>query len=180
MSPKNKPLSAKQRYFLMMLYEKYNAPLFVLAKKYVGHMQDAEDAMQQLWTGMAGCLHVLENKPEEVWLPYLTTVLRNNTICRTPKQTDPPPYYLHLDKISHLLSYEKDPTERQAVLAALRKLSEQEALILLMRYRGFNLAEIAASLDISYEACKKRMQRAVSTLRKLLEDEGIYIERTNL
>lgn len=179
MSPKNKPLSAKQRHFLMMLYEKYNASLFVLAKKYVGQAQDVEDAMQQLWTGIAGCLHVLENKPEEEWLPYLITVLRNNTICRTPKQTDPPPYYHNLDQVAHLLFYETDPTERPAILAALRQLSEQESSILLMRYRGFNLTEIAASLGISYVACNKRMQRALNTLKYLLEDEGIYIERTN-
>lgn len=180
MAPQPIPLTSEQRKFLTALYEKYNARLFVLAQKYTrGHRQDAEDAVQHLWMHMAQCLHVLEDKPEGVWLPYLTTVLRNQTIGRKRTWADPPAYYHSLDEVAHLLSYESDLTERKAIRSALQKLSEQESLVLTMRYFGFTVQEISESLGIRYETCKKRLQRATNTLLHLLESEGVYIERTN-
>ena len=61
-----------------------------------------------------------------------------------------------------------DPDERLDVQRALAGLPEEEADLLRMRGAGLTVAEIARALDLPYETVKKRQQRSLAKLRKLL------------
>ena len=60
------------------------------------------------------------------------------------------------------------PDERLDVQRALAGLPEEEADLLRMRGAGLTVAEIARALDLPYETVKKRQQRSLAKLRKLL------------
>lgn len=61
-----------------------------------------------------------------------------------------------------------DPDERLDVENALSRLPEEEAALLRMRGAGLTVAQIARALDEPYETVKKRQQRSLAKLRKLL------------
>lgn len=61
-----------------------------------------------------------------------------------------------------------DPDARLDVQNALARLPGEEARLLRMRAAGLTVAQIARALDEPYETVKKRQQRSLAKLRKLL------------
>lgn len=61
-----------------------------------------------------------------------------------------------------------DPDERLDVENALARLPKEEAALLRMRAAGLTVRQIARALDEPYETVKKRQQRSLAKLRKLL------------
>lgn len=69
------------------------------------------------------------------------------------------------------LEAEADAAAREELRDILALLPEQDRELLTMKYfHGFTLREIAARLDVEYEAMKKRHQRALRRLRQLMEE----------
>lgn len=61
-----------------------------------------------------------------------------------------------------------DPDARLDLENALARLPEEEARLLRMRAAGLTAAQIARALDLPYETVKKRQQRSLARLRRLL------------
>lgn len=96
---------------------------------------------------------------------WLCTIARRRAIDRDRalrrRQTDPLPETLPAAEAT-------DPDERLDVQSALARLPEEEAALLRMRGAGLTVAQIARVLDLPYETVKKRQQRSLAKLRKLL------------
>lgn len=63
-------------------------------------------------------------------------------------------------------------TERQRVREALRRLSRQQAIVLVLRHSGLGYAEIAAATSLSAGSVGTTLRRAETALRKELRDES--------
>lgn len=64
-----------------------------------------------------------------------------------------------------------DWEQREQLYQALSRLPELDRTLLEMKYyQGYNGREIAQNLDMSYETVKKRLQRALKKLLRLMEE----------
>lgn len=74
-------------------------------------------------------------------------------------------------------SAEPDPSDRLALLAALRLLSAKDRAVMVLRYwEDRSVAETAAALAMTESAVKNRSHRALKTLRAHLDDSTHDLE----
>ncbi len=99
---------------------------------------------------------------------YLTMTARSAAIDRHRKNLRQPES-VPLTDVPEADSMEEAAAARLELESALEKLDPQDAEIIRMKYYGgMTVQEIAAALDLPYETVKKRHQRSLKKLRKLL------------
>lgn len=100
---------------------------------------------------------------------YLTVIARNKAIHRY-RENQRQWLAILLSRKDTLQMENWEQTEQLRL--ALTRLPEQDRLILKLKYYdGYTGREIAEILGMEYEAVKKRLQRALKKLQKLIEDE---------
>lgn len=137
---------------------------------------DADDVAQIAFIQAYEKLDTLSNPAQ--FRSWITTIARNYAVSmlRSRKDSEPVPENLEYDAPSI-----DDADVRAVVRAQLESLDEAQREVLLLHYdAGMNVREIGATLNISTEAAKKRLQRARAilgeSLARTLEPQDRHIE----
>lgn len=149
--------------YIETLYKKKASLLYYYSKAIFNNVAIAEESVQE--TFIIACINYdkLCNSPNpEGWLMNV-----HKNVCRNIQKTQN--YYLRkilsIDNVAHLIPY----TEPQYSTAGdLESFVSKEDYIILKKIilEGYSHKELAAELNISIDACKKRFQRAKEHFRK--------------
>lgn len=149
------------------LFDRYYLSIYAYLYRLVNNQELASDLAQETFLRLHRTRHRLAQvENERAWVYRIATNLAFDTLKRQRRFS-----WLPWGKVdtSHLA--ESDPAElfdkHTAVKEALAELSPlYRAPFLLYSYYGFNISEIAESLNISEGAVKTRLHRARSQFRQ--------------
>lgn len=152
------------------LFEAHRQRLFGLAYRMLGTPADAEDVLHDAWLRLhARDLATLDDP--EAWLVTVTTRLALDRLrrARTEREHYTGPWLpepLVPDDELPDATLERDESLTLSFLLLLERLGpEERAAFLLHEVFDYSHAEAAAILDISEDACRKRLHRARTRLR---------------
>lgn len=158
------------------LYDKYSRLVYVVANKFVGHHEDAEDVLMLVWETMIKCVDRIEDikDPKVKGLIVLITERRaidflrkrykNREIEMLTDIIESSPFYATMDQ--HY--------EMSEITEVIRHLPKKYAEVLSLYYiYGFNGNEMAEILEVKMPAVMKRLQRARACLKQELEEAGV-------
>lgn len=172
--PEKALLNAARRFNLKALeaiYDRYSPGLYRYAMRLLGDIQQAEDCVSEVFSRFLKMLQA-EQGPDDHLQAYLYRMAHNWITDQYRRQPATP---LDLDGKEY-----HDPetsTEKMAgvrmeqanVREAIKALTpEQRQVIMLRYYEGWELDEVARSLNKEIGAIKALQHRAVDALRKLL------------
>jgi RNA polymerase sigma factor (sigma-70 family) len=135
---------------------------------YLGRIEEAEDAVQEVFCKVLAAEHIPEN-----FRPWIYKIARNHCLNvirgrnrQGPAQGLPPDSMLHHSQTGHLTKLLK--REQQARLAELvQSLSEFQREALRLRYtEGLSRAEIADILEVPEKTVKSRLFEGLKKLRE--------------
>jgi RNA polymerase sigma-70 factor (sigma-E family) len=154
---------------LRVLYDEHYRSLVKLASFYVDDVPSAEEVVQDAFVRLLGGRYRIEPGREASYLRSAVlngarSQLRRRGVRRRhrpePPTTAPPAERDGLDRVV-----------RDEVLAALRRLPERQAAVLVLRYYlDLSEAEIAETLGMAPGSVKSHAHRGLAKLRPLLEE----------
>lgn len=158
-------LSRENKATLAEVYDKYADMLYRLALSHTQSREDAEDAVQDVFTKyIATSPRFADTEHERAWLVRVTVNRCHDLVRRRKLRT-----HESLDDITDLPSEESAGT---SVLKTLSELPEKYRTAIALHYlEGFSVEEISKMLGISLSACKMRLSRGRELLKNLLTDE---------
>ncbi len=142
---------------------------------YIVHSRDsADDIAQNVFVGMWEYRARLD--PDRPLKPYLFRAIRNRALNERKSNAIRERYRSDVQadaEAGSLRAFEPSPEgvilDTMAVQAALEQLSDRRQLVLRLRLEDeLTHAEIAEVLDLSYEAAKRLVARALADLQKIL------------
>lgn len=152
---------------MCLLMEQYTGLVWKVISLHLNLPEDIRECTNDTFAEFY--FHLDRFDPEKASLAvWLTAVARNLAISRYRKENS-----RRVSSLPPMLPYEDqqlDLAEIQADLErALASLKPDELQIIRMKYyNGMSVREIADSLSLPYEAVKKRHQRTISKLRRIL------------
>lgn len=163
-------LSRDSRTLLETAYDKYADMLYRLAFSHLRRREDAEDAVQDVFTKyMNTSPRFTDDEHERAWLVRVT-VNRCHDMLRRGKVRERD----SLDDISEIPDEESENTS--GVLQAVFALPEKYKTAITLHYlEGFSVEEISSMLGISLSAVKMRLSRGREILKDLLDKEENYV-----
>lgn len=163
-------LSRDSRTLLETAYDKYADMLYRLAFSHLRRREDAEDAVQDVFTKyMNTSPRFTDDEHERAWLVRVT-VNRCHDMLRRGKVRE----HDSLDDISEIPDEEGENTS--GVLQAVFALPEKYKTAITLHYlEGFSVEEISLMLGISLSAVKMRLSRGREILKDLLDKEESYV-----
>lgn len=151
------------------LVEQYTALVCHVASKYLADPEDVKECVNDVFTEVY--LHRVEYSPEKGSLAsWIGTMARNRAISRYRKQRkDLPLPESGTETERSGTDTAVEPEQVMDLKQAISQLSGTDQQIIRMKYYGgMSNAEIAETLQISYETVKKRHTRSIKRPRKLL------------
>lgn len=141
--------------------ERWRAPAYRLAVRYVSDRAEAEDVTQEIFVQLYRKLGRYDtSRPFEPWFWTLASnVCRNYVRRRVPQPFD-------ISRLWHAAQPAAGDTPVVEALAALDP--AQRAAILLHHHIGLSIVEIARRYGVSDSAVKSRLHRARASLRREL------------
>lgn len=163
-------LSRDSKTLLEAAYDKYANMLYRLAFSHLQRREDAEDAVQDVFTKyMNTSPRFTDDEHERAWLVRVT-VNRCHDMLRRGKIRE----HDSLDDISDLP--EQADGTANSVLRAVFALPEKYKTAITLHYlEGFSVEEISSMLGISLSAVKMRLSRGRELLKDLLDKEENYV-----
>ncbi len=163
-------LSRDSRTLLETAYDKYADMLYRLAFSHLRRREDAEDAVQDVFTKyMNTSPRFTDDEHERAWLVRVT-VNRCHDMLRRGKVRE----HDSLDDISEIPDEGSENTS--GVLQAVFALPEKYKTAITLHYlEGFSVEEISSMLGISLSAVKMRLSRGREILKDLLDKEESYV-----
>jgi RNA polymerase sigma-70 factor (ECF subfamily) len=157
-------LSRDRRNDLAAAYDRYADMLFRIALSHTQSKEDAEDAVQDVFTKyITVCAKFSDDTQEKAFL-IRATVNRCRDLVRRKKIRE----HDSLDDITEIPSEEKD-TE---IIRTLNLLPEKYKTAIVLHYlEGFSVEEVARILSISLSGAKMRLSRGRELLKNLIVDE---------
>ena len=157
-------LSRDRRNDLAAAYDRYADMLFRIALSHTQSKEDAEDAVQDVFTKyITVCAKFSDDAQEKAFL-IRATVNRCRDLVRRKKIRE----HDSLDDITEIPSEEKD-TE---IIRTLNLLPEKYKTAIVLHYlEGFSVEEVARILSISLSGAKMRLSRGRELLKNLIVDE---------
>ncbi len=161
----NMILSRDNKADLAAVYDRYADMLYRLALTHTQNREDAEDAVQDVFTKYISTSQKFNDpEHERAWLVRVTVNRCHDLVRRGKIRT-----HESLDDITELPS-EEDPA--RGVLHMLSELPEKyRTAIALHHLEGFSVEEVSKMLGISPSAVKMRLSRGRELLKSLLTDE---------
>ncbi len=158
-------LSRTGKVALAEAYDRYADMLFRLALSHTQSREDAEDAVQDVFTKYIATSPMFRDpEHERAWL-VRTTINRCHDLVRRGKIRT----HESLDDITDLPS-EENPAS--GVLKTLSELPENYRTAITLHYlEGFSVEEVSKMLGISLSAAKMRLSRGRELLKNILTDE---------
>ncbi len=165
------------------IVERYENPIFTFGLKMCGHLQDAEDIVQETFFS---AFKYLENFREETKLRnWLFKIAARACMRKRRKKKCEPDREISLESLIHkdgsegkyeIPDWSDDPSDN-VLRGELKEVIDNAILSLPPKYRlvfnlrdteGFNTEETAELLEISKQSVKTRLHRARLFLRKKL------------
>lgn len=155
---------------LEQLYQTYRGFMYYIANDVLHNPEDAEDIVHDAFFRIARNIKKISNVDSPRTRAYIAIIVRSMAIDLYRKHRQH--FVEDLSEIDEsLIPCRSDSYELKYCFSHL---SEQERDVILLRYaHGYSVAEIAEILGLSYSATAKIIERAVSKLKKLCEEEGI-------
>lgn len=151
------------------LFEQYKNMVYKTAYLIVGNARDAEDALQEVFLAVHKSLSGFDSR-KGAFTTWLYRITLNFCLNHRRKRQ-----HASLDDISPTpATYFPGArlAEDESLWQATRSLSDkQQAVVILRYYWDLPYAEIAAILDIPLGTVKSRLDLALKTLRKILEEQ---------
>jgi RNA polymerase sigma-70 factor (ECF subfamily) len=154
-------------------FERYNLHVYRFLLKRTGDHYEAEELTQRVFADAAEALSGREDPPNSV-LAWLYTVAERRFIDDVRRRVTARRAVAYLAKSSTApdLTYNSDVVV--ALKETIAKLPEAQRVVVVRKViHGESFAEIAADLEVTVDACKMRLSRAVATLREQLEERGV-------
>ena len=163
---KNVILSQDSRTTFAAVYDKYADMLYRLALSHTQRREDAEDAVQDVFTKyITASPRFSDDEHERAWL-VRATVNRCHDLLRRGKIRE----HESLDDITDLPSEENGTATD--LFRTLAELPEKYKTAIVLHYlEGFSVEEVARMLGISLSAVKMRLSRGRELLKNILNDE---------
>lgn len=163
---------------LGVLFDRYHVPLFDFLSRMIGNAAAAEDLVQDVFVRILKYRATYRDEGRfETWLFRIARNARADYFRTRPRSE--PLGGEALERPSPGAGPARqleEERERQRLRCALLRLREDKReLIVLARYRGMKLDQIAALLDVDVGTVKVRLHRAVRELRDIflgLSDEA--------
>lgn len=158
------------------LYEKYVNLMLYTAYQILGNQEDAEDAVSEAFLRIAKNFSRFEKKICPKTANQFVIIVRNISIdiYRKNKKKTEIPFEEDID-INIKTFDENEPSE---IEEALSRLSQNEKDILYMYYiYDTPIKDISKLFEISEAAAYKRIQRAKSSLKKILETDNLETDK---
>lgn len=158
------------------LYLRYHPRLIDFAYRYLRSREAAEDVVQEVMLAVW--------RTRDTWIvstgvaAYLYAAIRNRAFqlgrhadaVRRADQVAQPGDFPGTAPMPGSDALAEDNDTRQAIRAALSRLSDDQQRVILLRYRdGMTSEQIATVLGVSIVAAKKQVQRAVAILSAFLK-----------
>ncbi len=155
-----------------LLDQVYREPLLRFCWGYLGSMEEAEDAIQEIWFKVLTAEEVPDN-----FRPWLYKVARNHTmnmLRRRAKRKDGHVFsgVSQIEEVmtGHLTRLERDELHSR-VRAAVSGLPDSQQEVLRLRYvEGLSRTEIAEILDLKEALVKSRLFEGIKKLRECAPD----------
>jgi RNA polymerase sigma-70 factor, ECF subfamily len=153
------------------LVDRHARPLFALAFSLSGNAADAEDALQEMFTGAFRGLRGFEGRSSvKTWLVRILVrqvAGRRRKAGRQPTQ----PLDAAAEATAAVLAPFGSTEARIDVMAAIRTLNpEHRDVVLLREIQGLSYDEIAGVLDVPLGTVESRLFRARQALRERLKE----------
>ena len=159
-------MDREQKRLISELHVKYYDVMIQYAIRKTGIPETARDAVQEVFLLAILRVDELAEHPNPAgWLfkALYYTISRELELAHNREE-------ISLEELSHEIPEQNDDPGLQSVLPD--GLSPQDREILIMRFeRQMNCAEMAEMLGISHSACRKRLSRAMTRLKKILKNE---------
>ena len=156
-----------------LLYEKYEAKMFGVAKRYSSSMAQAEDILHDGFIKIFEKIGQFTTKGSlEGWMRTVIVSVALRTI-----QKEKSNLYIELNESLHdgALCAELGNLEAQDILSIIAKLpSGYRAVLNLYAIEGYSHAEIAKKLKISVGTSKSQLARSRNLLRELIQKNFNY------
>ncbi len=149
------------------LYDLYAESVYGLAYRMSGSIQDAEDAVHDLFVELPESIRTLRDLDHfEIWFRRcaVRVILSSLRITRNRREVET----LDPGWMDRTAGWQNERIDLEAALARIPK--GMRAVIVLHEVEGFGHGEIAGMLGISPEASRMRLKRARQALRRLLSD----------
>jgi RNA polymerase sigma-70 factor (ECF subfamily) len=165
------------------IVERYENPIFTFGLKMCGHLQDAEDIVQETFLS---AFKYLEGFREETKLKnWLFKIAARACMRKRRKKKCEPDREISLESLIHkdgsegkyeIPDWSDDPSDavlraelKEVIDIAIQSLPPKYRLVFNLRdIEGFNTEETAEILEISKQAVKTRLHRARLFLRKTI------------
>lgn len=167
-----------ERNELSNIYKNNIKIFYKIAYSKLHNRQDAEDAVQEAFLSVANIPSSFFNIPQEKRVLYMNVIIRNTSyrIWNNKHKTEDNLTELDDNITDRSVSIEERISSRyscEKIYGFIDTLPESEkAAIYLKIHLGIKYPEIAKVLDISEEAAKKRITRAISKIRQFMEDKA--------
>lgn len=154
-----------------ILFEQYKNLVYRTAYLMLGDPAEAEDALQEIFVRIYQSLPGFD-PGKAAFTTWLYRVTLNYCLNHRRKKR---PVSLPLDDISPALKSEfpgAQLAEEEVLQQAIGKLTDRQRAVVILRYFwDLPYAEIAQILDVPLGTIKSRLDLALKTLRKVIEEE---------
>lgn len=154
-----------------LLFEQYKNLVYKTAYLMLGEATEAEDALQEIFLQVYRSLSGFDPR-KAAFTTWLYRVTFNHCLNHRRKKR---PFTLPLDDISPALNSEfpgEQLAEEETLRQAIEMLSDKQRAVVILRYFwDLPYAEIAQILDIPLGTVKSRIDLAIKTLRKVIEEQ---------
>ena len=156
------------------LYERYRKLMHYAAKRILGDDSLAEEAVQEAFLRIAKNFGKVSDADQSATKKFVLIITENaakTLYRRESRHISDREYPEDMDAAAGALQAAEDPTAaeaetRDAVGCILQVLELQQNVLFLHTVYGFSYREIAALLDISESAARKRVERAREDLKE--------------
>jgi RNA polymerase sigma-70 factor, ECF subfamily len=154
-----------------ILFEQYKNLVYKTAYLMLGDTDEAEDALQEIFLQVYKSLSGFDPR-KAAFTTWLYRVTFNHCLNHRRKRR---PFLLPLEDISPVLKSEFPGTqlaETEVLQQAVETLTDKQRAVVILRYFwDLPYAEMAQILDVPLGTIKSRLDLALKTLRKVLEEQ---------
>lgn len=155
------------------LYNKYKNLMFTVAQDILKNEASSEDALQETFIKIAKIVNKIEDVDSHR-TKNLTVIITRNTCFDMLDKEKRHRGLISFEDVKDTEAYDNfdlKSIEKKEIVKAIHKLSDEDSdIIMLKYYYNFNEKEIAHLIGVSYDATRKRLQRARVKLAQLLEE----------
>lgn len=158
------------------LYGRYTPLVYGLCLKYLGNIEDAEDAVMQIFEDLTVKVHRSEIREFRTWLYSVTRNHCLQILRRTKREipADPSERFMETAAVTHLLVVRDNEGELSALEECMKKLPEpQRVSISLFFLEEKSYADVAYLTGYSLKSVKSYIQNGKRNLKICMEKLGV-------